>query len=149
MSERAAAFGPSVNSTMNARRRPSVDPSRLDNNNYGCSYAVALFGATGVGKTAIIARFLTDTYDSDHLLRAPTIEDLHEQMVVVNGKRVALRLVGHCRIIECLQIDTGGSYSFPAMERLHMARADAFVLVYTKDDVNSVELVKSRPAPVK
>jgi GTPase SAR1 family protein len=40
-------------------------------------------------------------------------------------------------------LDTAGDLSFPAMRRLSITNAQAFVLVYSINDPNSFEIVKS------
>uniref|UniRef100_A0AAY4BYU4 Small monomeric GTPase n=1 Tax=Denticeps clupeoides TaxID=299321 RepID=A0AAY4BYU4_9TELE len=86
-------------------------------------------GAAGVGKTALIRRFLQDTFEPKH---RRTIEELHCKEYEVGGVKVTIHIM-----------DTSGSYSFPAMRKLSIQNSDAFALVYAVDDPESLETVKS------
>ncbi|XP_023121202.1 rasd family member 4 [Amphiprion ocellaris] len=89
---------------------------------------LVFLGAGGVGKTALIQRFLKDTFEPKH---RRTVEDLHRKEYEVEGVKVTIDIT-----------DTSGSYSFPAMRRLSIQNSDAFALVYAVDDPNSLEAVK-------
>ncbi|XP_008303837.1 ras-related protein Rap-1b-like [Stegastes partitus] len=89
---------------------------------------LVFLGAGGVGKTALIQRFLKDTFEPKHRC---TVEDLHRKEYEVEGVKVTIDIT-----------DTSGSYSFPAMRRLSIQNSDAFALVYAVDDPNSLEAVK-------
>ncbi|CAM2099942.1 unnamed protein product [Caretta caretta] len=87
---------------------------------------LVLFGAAGVGKTALIRRFLQDTFEARH---RRTVEELHQlelELEAGSGLRLSLEI-----------LDTSGSYSFPAMRRLCISRADAFALVYSLQEPDS------------
>ncbi|XP_068593543.1 ras-related protein Rap-1b-like [Cebidichthys violaceus] len=86
-------------------------------------------GAAGVGKSALIRRFLHDRFEHKY---TRTVEELHvlEYDTAGSGK---MRL-------EIL--DTSGSYSFPAMQELSIRHSDAFALVYAVDDPGSLEEVR-------
>ncbi|KAM9125171.1 ras-related protein Rap-2c-like [Pangshura tecta] len=87
---------------------------------------LVFFGAAGVGKTALIRRFLQDSFEARH---RRTVEELHQlELELGAGSGLRLRL-------EIL--DTSGSYSFPAMRRLCIGRADAFALVYSLQEPDS------------
>lgn len=90
---------------------------------------LVFLGAAGVGKTAIIQRFLKDTFEPKH---RRTVEDLHRKEYVMGDVKVTISIM-----------DTSGSYSFPAMRRLSIQNSDAFALVYAVDDPQSLEAVKS------
>uniref|UniRef100_A0A8C8RUQ6 Uncharacterized protein n=1 Tax=Pelusios castaneus TaxID=367368 RepID=A0A8C8RUQ6_9SAUR len=85
---------------------------------------LVFFGAAGVGKTALIRRFLQDAFEARH---RRTVEELH-LLELEAGPELRLRL-------EIL--DTSGSYSFPAMRRLCIGRGDAFALVYSVHEPDS------------
>ncbi|CAL8333618.1 unnamed protein product [Merluccius merluccius] len=91
---------------------------------------LVFLGAAGVGKTALIRRFLQDTFEPKH---RRTVEELHSREYDVGG--------GVKITVEIL--DTSGSYSFPAMRKLSIQSSDAFALVYAVDDPESLEAVKS------
>ncbi|XP_003964544.2 rasd family member 4 [Takifugu rubripes] len=90
---------------------------------------LVFLGAAGVGKTALIQRFLKDTFEPKH---RRTVEELHRKEYVVGGVKVTISIM-----------DTSGSYSFPAMRKLSIQNSDAFALVYAVDDPQSLEAVKS------
>ncbi|XP_061567637.1 ras-related protein Rap-1b-like [Cololabis saira] len=90
---------------------------------------LVFLGAGGVGKTALIQRFLKDTFEPKH---RRTVEELHRKEYEVGGVKVTINIM-----------DTSGSYSFPAMRKLSIQNSDAFALVYAVDDPDSLEAVKS------
>uniref|UniRef100_A0A3P9M5P4 Uncharacterized protein n=2 Tax=Oryzias TaxID=8089 RepID=A0A3P9M5P4_ORYLA len=89
---------------------------------------LVFLGAGGVGKTALIHRFLQDTFDPKH---RRTVEEIHRKEYEVGEVKVTINI-----------IDTSGSYSFPAMRKLSIQTGDAFALVYSVDDPDSLETVK-------
>ncbi|XP_075209478.1 GTP-binding protein Rhes [Echeneis naucrates] len=90
---------------------------------------LVFLGAAGVGKTALILRFLQDTFEPKH---RRTVEELHSKEYDIDGVKVTVEI-----------LDTSGSYSFPAMRKLSIQNSDAFALVYAVDDPESLEAVKS------
>nr|XP_056717352.1 GTP-binding protein Rhes-like [Euleptes europaea] len=90
---------------------------------------LVFLGAAGVGKTALIHRFLLDTFEPKH---RRTVEELHTKEYEVNGTTIKVEI-----------LDTSGSYSFPAMRKLSIQNSDAFALVYAVDDAESFDYVKS------
>ena len=84
---------------------------------------VVFLGAAGVGKTAIVQRFLFDKFPLKH---TPTVEDIWSAEFR-DGKDVMD--VNFC--------DTSGTYSFPTMVQVRSKAADVFVLVYSVDDAQS------------
>ncbi|XP_035385617.1 GTP-binding protein Rhes-like [Electrophorus electricus] len=90
---------------------------------------LVFMGAAGVGKTALIHRFLQDTFEPKH---RRTVEELHSKDYEIAGVKVTVEIM-----------DTSGSYPFPAMRKLSIQNGDAFALVYAIDDAESVEVVKS------
>lgn len=90
---------------------------------------LVFLGAAGVGKTALIQRFLKNTFEPKH---RRTVEELHRKEYEVGGVKVTINIM-----------DTSGSYSFPAMRKLSIQNSDAFALVYAVDDPESLEAVKS------
>ncbi|KPP71000.1 GTP-binding protein Rhes-like [Scleropages formosus] len=90
---------------------------------------LVFLGAAGVGKTALIRRFLQDTFETKH---RRTVEELHSKEYEIGGIKVTIEIM-----------DTSGSYSFPAMRKLSIQNSDAFALVYAIDDPESLEAVKS------
>ncbi|KAG7248813.1 hypothetical protein CRUP_030879 [Coryphaenoides rupestris] len=95
---------------------------------------LVFLGAAGVGKTALIHRFLRDTFEPKH---RRTVEELHRRQYRVGGATVTVEI-----------LDTSGSYSFPAMRRLSIQQSDAFALVYAVDDPESLQAVKRLQAEI-
>ncbi|GAA6221641.1 GTP-binding protein Rhes-like [Lates japonicus] len=90
---------------------------------------LVFLGAAGVGKSALIHRYLHDRFEHKY---TRTVEELHvlEYDTVGSGK---MRL-------EIL--DTSGSYPFPAMRELCIRHSDSFALVYAVDDPGSFQEVR-------
>lgn len=87
---------------------------------------IVFLGAAGVGKTALIARFLHDRFEPRH---ARTVEEMHALECDLDGDaRLRLEI-----------LDTSGSYAFPAMRALRIRTGDAFALVYSARDRGSLE----------
>ncbi|TRY64431.1 hypothetical protein DNTS_017126 [Danionella cerebrum] len=82
-------------------------------------------GAAGVGKTALITRFLQDRFDCKY---TRTVEELHAFEYDLEGARMRIEI-----------LDTSGSYAFPAMRALCIRTGDAFALVYSADEPDSLE----------
>ncbi|XP_023677844.1 ras-related protein Rap-1b-like [Paramormyrops kingsleyae] len=88
---------------------------------------LVFFGAAGVGKTALIRRFLQDNFEPKH---KRTVEELHSIEHDLDGTKMRIEIM-----------DTSGSYSFPAMRQLCIRQSDAFALVYSINDPESFEEV--------
>ena len=88
-----------------------------------------MFGAAETGKSSLIARFLGQAFEEAH---KPTVEDFHSSQIYSGDSLCYLNI-----------IDTSGSFEFPAMERLAMEKADAFIFVYSIDNIKSFEKVKA------
>lgn len=82
-------------------------------------HRLVVLGAGQVGKSAIINRFLHKTYTESY---KPTVEDLHCRDYDIHGT-----------IIKVDILDTAGNLAFPAMRRLSISTAHAFMLVYAID----------------
>ncbi|XP_041461051.1 GTP-binding protein Di-Ras2-like [Lytechinus variegatus] len=84
---------------------------------------LVFFGAAQVGKSAIIRRFISQSF-SEHYI--PTVEDMFERPIDYQGKEIKLQI-----------LDTSGSFYFPAMHQLALNNGDLFVVVYSTDDTLS------------
>ncbi|RWS25849.1 GTP-binding protein Di-Ras2-like protein [Leptotrombidium deliense] len=92
-------------------------------------YRLVVMGSAKVGKTAIIKQFIYETFPEEH---NPTVEELHKsEYDVKDFGTIAVEI-----------LDTSGSFSFPAMNRLAIASGDAFILVYAVNDKDSFDEVK-------
>ncbi|XP_061088544.1 RASD family member 3 [Conger conger] len=89
---------------------------------------LVFFGAAGVGKTALIQRFLHDRFEHTY---KRTVEELHSREYDIEKAKIRIEIM-----------DTSGSYSFPAMRKLCILNGDAFALVYSIDDRQSFEEVQ-------
>ncbi|XP_006005712.1 RASD family member 3 [Latimeria chalumnae] len=92
------------------------------------SARLVFFGAAGVGKTALIQRFLQDKFEPKY---KRTVEELHCIEYKIGSTKIKIEIM-----------DTSGSYSFPAMKKLCIRNSDVFALVYSINDPESFEEVK-------
>ncbi|XP_021958232.1 ras-related protein Rap-2a [Folsomia candida] len=97
---------------------PTKGPSKL-------GYKVMMLGSARVGKTAIIQRFLYDTWTGKY---RRTVEEMHRADFPIGGASLTLDI-----------LDTSGSYEFPAMKTLNIASSNAFIIVYAVDDDTSFD----------
>ncbi|KAI6177352.1 hypothetical protein M3Y97_00897700 [Aphelenchoides bicaudatus] len=84
-------------------------------------FRLVVLGAAKCGKTSIIRRFLYNEYKDAY---RETVEDLHSKEFVVKGIRVAIDI-----------LDT--NINFPDMRKVAIASANAFLIVFGVDDVQS------------
>ncbi|KAH9498924.1 GTP-binding protein Rhes [Bulinus truncatus] len=89
---------------------------------------VVFLGAGRVGKTAILKRFLFNTFNEEY---KETVEDLYARDYNLRGSLIKVDF-----------LDTAGNLTFPAMRRLSITTAHAFVLVYSITQADSFEEVK-------
>lgn len=85
---------------------------------------IVFLGAAKVGKTSIIRRFLRGSFEPKY---TPTVDDVYSAKFVVHGRLANVELM-----------DTSGGFDFPAMIRLCIAKADAFVIVFAHDSMESL-----------
>ena len=90
---------------------------------------LVVLGGIGVGKTSIIKQFLYKTFNEKHKC---TVEDLYSREFDI----------GHMSINVDI-LDTAGDNQFPAMRRLSIQNAQAFLLVYSITDEISFEVLKN------
>ncbi|CAD5123634.1 DgyrCDS11962 [Dimorphilus gyrociliatus] len=98
-------------------------------------HRVVFMGAGRVGKTSIIRRFLQNSFSNAY---RETIEDLHCKDYNIQGTSVKVDF-----------LDTSGDLAFPAMRRLSISTAHAFVLVYSVDDDRSFDTARSIRQQIK
>ncbi|XP_066292901.1 ras-related protein Rap-2a-like [Branchiostoma lanceolatum] len=90
---------------------------------------LVVLGAAGVGKSAIVAQFLFETFTEKY---KKTVEELYCTEYDVYETKVRLDI-----------LDTSGSFEFPAMRKLSITNANAYLLVYAIDNPQSFEEIKS------
>lgn len=89
---------------------------------------VVFLGAGGVGKSAILKRFLFNQFTEEY---RETVEDLYCKDYLIQGSDIRVDF-----------LDTAGNLVFPAMRRLSISTAHAFVLVYSITDEETYKEVK-------
>ncbi|XP_070489778.1 GTP-binding protein Di-Ras2 isoform X2 [Chironomus tepperi] len=89
---------------------------------------LVLLGGPYVGKSCIVRRFLTKTYNDKY---RPTVEDLHNREYDLGAVTLKVDI-----------LDTSGDMQFPAMRRLSIATAHSFLLVYSVTSAPSFTSVK-------
>ncbi|XP_066601797.1 GTP-binding protein Di-Ras2 [Prorops nasuta] len=89
---------------------------------------LVVLGGAGVGKSAIIRRLLGQGFTERY---RPTVEDLYSRECVLGTLTLKVDL-----------LDTAGDLQFPAMRRLSIATAHAFLMVYATTSLASFECVK-------
>jgi len=105
---------------------PTTAPSNEVSTGAERDYRVAIFGAGGVGKSAIVIRFVNKMFNDSY---TPTIEDTYQQEISCNQKNVCTLQI----------IDTTGTHQFPAMQKLSMSKGQAFIIVYSITSKQSLE----------
>ena len=91
-------------------------------------YRLVVLGAGRVGKSSVVSRLLSGRFSDSY---RPTVEDLHCREFSVSGSTIKLDI-----------LDTAGNLEFPAMRRLSISTANAFLLVFAVDSRDSFETVK-------
>ncbi|XP_035911649.1 GTP-binding protein Di-Ras1 [Anopheles stephensi] len=89
---------------------------------------LVILGGAGVGKSCIIKRFLFKTYSDKY---RPTVEDLYNREYDLGSVTLKVDI-----------LDTSGEMQFPAMRRLSIATAHAFLLVYATTSEGSLGCIK-------
>ncbi|XP_035211914.1 ras-related protein Rap1-like [Stegodyphus dumicola] len=88
---------------------------------------VVIMGDACVGKTAIVEQFL---YERCPLHHKPTIEDMYYRKYDISGTSLTLNI-----------LDTSGSYQFTEMKKMAIRTSDAFILVYSIDNMETFNMV--------
>ncbi|TRY69394.1 hypothetical protein TCAL_02184 [Tigriopus californicus] len=96
---------------------------------------LVVMGDGYVGKSALIKRFLFGTFPHKYV---PTVEDLFSQDYELDGTSLKVDI-----------LDTAGDAQFPAMRRLSISSAHAFLLVYSLTDPTSFAGVRQRFEEIK
>ncbi|KFM74399.1 GTP-binding protein, partial [Stegodyphus mimosarum] len=96
---------------------------------------LVVLGGGGTGKSSIIKRFLFNAFCDKH---RPTVEDLHCREFDLDTMTLKVDI-----------LDTAGDFQFPAMRRLSIATANAFLLVYSIDNAESFQIIKDCFAEIR
>ncbi|XP_077297493.1 GTP-binding protein Di-Ras2 [Arctopsyche grandis] len=89
---------------------------------------LVVLGGAGVGKSCIVRRFLNNTYSDKY---RSTVEDLYSREYDLGHMTLKVDI-----------LDTAGDMQFPAMRRLSIATAHAFLLVYATTSSPSFAAIK-------
>ncbi|KAL5970168.1 GTP-binding protein Di-Ras2 [Taenia solium] len=88
-------------------------------------FNVVLFGAAKVGKSALVRRFLKNSFTEEY---RPTVEETYSTVLQTMS----------CTCARLVLIDTAGLHPFPAMRELRMRTGSAFVFVFAYDSADSL-----------
>ena len=83
---------------------------------------VVVLGHKSVGKTSLIKALCGCAFERDY---TPTVLDVYKKECTLGSSHVTLEF-----------IDLAGEYSFPAMTRLYIEKADVYLLVYDRAEVS-------------
>ncbi|KAM7540570.1 hypothetical protein Aperf_G00000031406 [Anoplocephala perfoliata] len=89
-------------------------------------FNVVLFGAAGVGKSALVRRFLNNSFFE---IYQPTVEETYSTVLQTMS----------CMCVRLVLIDTAGLHPFPAMRELRMRTGNAFIFVFSYDSADSLQ----------
>lgn len=98
-------------------------------------HRIVFLGAGRVGKSSILHRFLNGNFSVSYRM---TVEDLHPKDYNISGVFIRVDF-----------LDTAGDIEFPAMRRLSISTAHAFVLVFSFEQPSSFEEVKNTWTQIK
>eukprot|EP01120_Amphizonella_sp_Union-15-10_P011832 TRINITY_DN5128_c0_g3_i1.p1 TRINITY_DN5128_c0_g3~~TRINITY_DN5128_c0_g3_i1.p1 ORF type:complete len:211 (+),score=35.51 TRINITY_DN5128_c0_g3_i1:41-673(+) len=90
---------------------------------------LVVMGSGGVGKSALTLQFVQGIFIENY---DPTIEDAYRKVYEVNKKPYILEI-----------LDTAGTEQFAPMRELYMRNGDGFLLVYSIDNPNSFNELRS------
>jgi len=93
------------------------------------TYKVIVVGDGGVGKSAVTIQFIQGRFEEEY---DPTIEDTYQKFIEVDKRKVCLNVV-----------DTAGQEDYTAMRDTWLRMGDAFILVFSLTDNNSLQEVKT------
>ncbi|XP_037672320.1 GTP-binding protein Di-Ras3-like [Choloepus didactylus] len=91
-------------------------------------YRVVVVGPAGVGKSALVQRWVRGTFGDAYL---PTIEDTYRQVMSCDNSVGALHIT-----------DTAGSHRYAGLKRHAIAKGHAFILVYSVTKKHTLEKLK-------
>ena len=103
--------------------KPNAEDTSYEQVGYHKQFTIVVFGDAGVGKSSIIRQLIGEEYIHEHV---PTVEEFYVKQITHKNRACELHI-----------IDTSGTYEFPAMRRIAIRKADAAVLVYSADKLQS------------
>ena len=107
-------------------RRMSSKPAQMATPvSHKSKYQIAVLGRGGVGKSALIHRFLYDEFVEDY---EPTKGDCHQ-------RSVTLKTHGQV-VLEVL--DTAGEEMYPSVRENYLRSADGFLLVFSVNEADTL-----------
>jgi len=89
------------------------------------SYNFVVMGPGGVGKSAIVIRYISGKFESKY---DPTIEDRYQKIIDYEGAPCKLEI-----------LDTAGQETFSAMREMYMKNGEAFALIYSITSLGSLQ----------
>ena len=89
---------------------------------------VLVLGAARVGKTSLIKRLVGEDFNEN---QTPTLYDVYEKEIESEHGDFIFQFT-----------DSGGSRSFPPMRQLEMSKSDICLLVYSTNDMKTIEVAK-------
>ncbi len=92
-------------------------------------YKIVVMGSGGVGKTALIKQFISETFSTEF---DPTVVDYYETEIEIGNYKVILEI-----------IDTAGQEEFSAFRESYIHQGKGFILVYSITSAPSFIGVKS------
>ena len=91
---------------------------------------ISILGGSKVGKTNFALQLIHGNVPAQQKYK-PTVEDFYRKTVNWKGEIFQLNI-----------IDTAGTYTFPAMRKLHIETSDGFFIVYTDESMDSVKEIQ-------
>jgi len=112
----------------NENKKPKKPLSTYIPGDAGNAMNIVVMGAAGVGKSAIIVRFVQDVFVTKY---SPTIEDSYSKQVYFDNQCTMLTIV-----------DTAGLDEHAALRESYIKAAEGFFLVYSATDRGSFDALR-------
>jgi GTPase KRas protein len=98
-------------------------------------FVLSVLGAAGVGKSAVIMRYVNNRFVSDY---DPTIEDYFTKNSSLEGDLVSVSI-----------LDTAGMEDYKALKDHWIEKKEGFILIYSVDIAHSVTRIREDFAKIK
>ncbi|KAI8798874.1 ras-like GTP-binding protein rhoA [Biomphalaria glabrata] len=99
---------------------------------------IAVVGDSGVGKTSLIQRLMTDDFDEN------TPQEYIASALKVDEKLIELKKGKKVRLFI---YDTGGQETFKHLRKLNYPKSDAVIICFSVDNIESLQNVKKNWVP--